>query len=234
MVKLVDAGADVNEKDPLGCSPLIWAARSGHFELINYFVEKGADVEIAGYGGMRALHHAANNMKEPAIEALLKAGANVTTRDGKCVCACVCIHALIACQDATVINCGLGYLIDLGNEPLHIAAARGALSQCVVLIEAGGDLSSVNKNGTTPLMRSSTTGQTGCVERFIKLKPDTVEDKDNDGNTALHLAARSNMCKMVAMLVAERSIKDSKNKAGKTPMDLVGASFKKEMAPLLE
>lgn len=199
--KLVaDGGVDVNIQDAMGCTPLIWACRGGHVPVLDYFIEKGADVEAIGFGGMRPLHHAANNMKEPVIAVLLKAGANVLAKD------------------------------DQGNEPLHWSAARGALSQAVLLIDNGGDLRSTNKSGSTPLMKCCISGQAGCAERFLKLQPDCIADKDNEGNTAIHLAARSNVVKVVQLLLKSRADKEAKNKAGKMPIDLVGASFKKDFS----
>ena len=43
---------DLNAKDERGCTPLAWAARNGHLEVVDYLIGKGADVNIASFGGM--------------------------------------------------------------------------------------------------------------------------------------------------------------------------------------
>ena len=50
---LLDKGADVNEKDGVGGTPLFWAVREGHTELAKLLIERGADVnkrDNAGWG----------------------------------------------------------------------------------------------------------------------------------------------------------------------------------------
>ena len=54
----------VNEKDANGCTPLIYASRTGDCAIINYLLDKGATTEEPGYGGMYPLHHTCIMMKE--------------------------------------------------------------------------------------------------------------------------------------------------------------------------
>ena len=68
---------DVNGVDQSECTPLIWASRGGMEEVVDYLIGEGAELEKAGYGGMRALHHACNGMHEHAMQHLLDKGAEV-------------------------------------------------------------------------------------------------------------------------------------------------------------
>ena len=74
---LVDGGMDVNSVDAMTCTPLIWASRSGSAPVVEYLLEKGANPETAGYGGMRAIHHVSNNLQENALIKLLDVNAQV-------------------------------------------------------------------------------------------------------------------------------------------------------------
>ncbi|MFH0824922.1 MAG: ankyrin repeat domain-containing protein [Pseudomonadota bacterium] len=51
---LIEAGADVNERDVLGNTPLIIAAIYGHLGMVQMLVERGADAEAVQMGGLKA------------------------------------------------------------------------------------------------------------------------------------------------------------------------------------
>jgi ankyrin repeat protein len=196
LVEAEDSAVDISVPDNLMCTPLVLAARGGHIDVVAYFIEMGADIESPSYGGMRALHHAANQMKEVMITKLIEAGADVAAPDDK------------------------------GNTALHYAAARGAISQCTLLIDAGGDISSANNNGSTPVMKACMNGQFQALEFFVKVKADVTKDIDSDGNTALHHAAQGGFPKLADVLTGAGAAKDVKNKAGKTADDLMPDAFK--------
>lgn len=74
----IDKGANVNapvEKD--GTTPLMYAAKGSHVELVRIFIAKGADVNARAAGGHTALKAAtqAKSNKDEIIEILKKAGA---------------------------------------------------------------------------------------------------------------------------------------------------------------
>jgi len=200
--KLVEAEGsdiDINGTDAMECTALVWASRSGHVKVMDYLIGKGADVEKAGYGGLRPLHHACNNMKEDAMSKLIDGGCDVMAKD------------------------------ENGCTPLHWSSSRGALSQCVLLIDKGADLNAVNNIKSTPLMKACINGQTTSAERYIKLDKNVVNAKDQDGNSALHFAARGGFDALVSVLVEAGAPKDSKNKDGSTPLDLAFTKSAKEV-----
>ena len=44
-VALLNAGANINEVDDNGFSPLMWAARGGHHDIVSFLIASGADVD---------------------------------------------------------------------------------------------------------------------------------------------------------------------------------------------
>lgn len=64
---LLCEGADVNMKDTLGRTPLMWASAFGRFEVCQLLIEAGADLEIRDMYHWTAFHHA----YAPAVRALL-------------------------------------------------------------------------------------------------------------------------------------------------------------------
>jgi ankyrin repeat protein len=71
---LVTAGANVNDKDAWGVTPLVLAAHSGFARLVDYFLDVGADPN-ASEAGFAALHEAILRRDEHMVSALLAHGA---------------------------------------------------------------------------------------------------------------------------------------------------------------
>jgi len=83
MVKYhIQAGSDINEKEPAGgSSPLIIACVFGQTESALALIETGADVNQTNNDGSTALHTAAFFCRKEIVEALIKAGADKTIKN---------------------------------------------------------------------------------------------------------------------------------------------------------
>ena len=76
---LIKAGADVNKTLANGETPLMMAARTGDVATINVMIANDAQVDAAEtLRGTTALMWAAANRNSPAVQALIKAGADLT------------------------------------------------------------------------------------------------------------------------------------------------------------
>lgn len=78
---LLDAGADVNEKNDAGLTALMYVADDTSIEVVEDLIAAGAKIEIKDDEGKNALHHAASYASVEALQALIKAGASVDARD---------------------------------------------------------------------------------------------------------------------------------------------------------
>ena len=72
---LVAAGGNVNDADAWGVSATVLAAHSGYGEMVEYFLNKGADPNMAA-AGFTALHEAIMRRDEGTAKALLAHGAD--------------------------------------------------------------------------------------------------------------------------------------------------------------
>jgi ankyrin repeat protein len=72
---LVAAGAKVNDVDAWGVSVVALAAHSGFTDLVEFLLDKGADVNASG-AGFAALHAAVMRRDETLVRTLLAHGAN--------------------------------------------------------------------------------------------------------------------------------------------------------------
>ena len=79
---LTAAGADVNQiSSDRHNTPLMDAASEGHLDLVRYFVENGADLEVESKSGQTALILAAGNKKTECASLLIDAGADFDIKD---------------------------------------------------------------------------------------------------------------------------------------------------------
>jgi NAD(P)-dependent dehydrogenase (short-subunit alcohol dehydrogenase family) len=78
----IEAGSDLNEKEPSGgSSPLIVAATFGQTEVARVLIDAGADVDQQSNDGSTALLTAAFFCRTEIVEALLAAGADKSMRN---------------------------------------------------------------------------------------------------------------------------------------------------------
>lgn len=78
---MLDEGADPNEIDEQGETPLHKAAREGHCDAVNALIEFGADVNAVNVMGMTPLHWVALNGRSAVAALLIDAGADPDLSD---------------------------------------------------------------------------------------------------------------------------------------------------------
>jgi CubicO group peptidase (beta-lactamase class C family) len=77
----IQAGGDLNAKDPYGSTPLIIAAVFGNTEVALELIGAGVDLDIRNNDGATALHSAAFLCRREIVRALLERGADKYVRD---------------------------------------------------------------------------------------------------------------------------------------------------------
>lgn len=113
-------GASVHFTGFNNLTPLFNAVEVGSPKLIQFLVERWADVDARDNWGLTPLHYAARLGDKSVIEALLKAGATIEATD----------------RD--------------GYTPLHMAAAYGCWQGTWALLWAGASLTARTLEGKTP------------------------------------------------------------------------------------
>ena len=78
---LISRGLDVDSKDSIGITPLMWAAACGKIEAVNYLLNKEADPCIGDQVGNNSLHVASQGGNVTIIETLMSRGLHVDSKD---------------------------------------------------------------------------------------------------------------------------------------------------------
>lgn len=147
---LVDKGADINARDQIQSSPLLWASGFGKPETVGFLITKGADVKVTDDNGWTPLIWAAGLGQAQTVDLLVKAGADLAAADKQ-----------------------------TGDTPLLRSARTGKADGLKILIAAGADLKAKNKLGQTALHLAAAGGSAEKVEILLKagVDPNATDDK---------------------------------------------------------
>ena len=161
----------VNAKDKNGRTPLHWACRGVHLDVVKFLVEKGADVNAEDSNKIVPLHSLATRNNAAAIAVLLDNGAEVDFEDYG------------------------------GNTALHYAAMSDAEDAVEILLTAGADKEKIEDYGRTPLILCARErGGPKTIKVLLDAGAD-VTAKDKFGATALHLASWRGKKEVVDLLL---------------------------------
>ena len=188
-------------------SNLIKACRDGDFEIVKKLVQEGSDVNESEeeWSGLAPLTEAARGGHNNIVEYLLKEGADVNKMEGK------------------------------GNTALLWACKEGYLDVVSTLLTYGANIEATDHNRRTALAATVHGAATGCklrpykrsmVCKLLILAGASVDQKDKNGDTVLHVAARDNCINCGIVLAEAGADLKAKNRASERPLDLASEDFK--------
>lgn len=117
---LLEAGVDINARNPLWkTTPLLAATSGGSIAAVQFLIDHGADLEAKDLVGRSSLFTAVDFRHKEAMQVLINAGANVNTGD------------------------------DWGVTLLMGAVLYNSIETVKILLTAGADVNATDKNGNT-------------------------------------------------------------------------------------
>ena len=169
---LISAGADVNECNDIGSTPIIIGAVKGNYNCVKLLIEAGADVNRVNHQMESALGFAGYFGNAELVKLLIDAGADVNIRNKSDETA---LTQTVKCGH---IEC-TRLLLDAGTDvntvdkhkftPLTHASCSGHLDLLKILIIAGADVNHRCENGSIATMYAVQSGKYKCLEFLIKL-----------------------------------------------------------------
>jgi len=205
------AGADVNVRSDNGWTPLLLAAQYDYSgaTVITYLLEKGADPNLPDSSGETPLMIVATRNNLAATTALLAYKASVYPRNQ---------------QKKTVLHLAAGALnATIVKALLAVRPEVGASSAGVDIREVEIDVR--DEQGRTPLLLAADNeGRVPDeVMELLLTKGADINARDNDGNTALMLTAKSGSIAGVDFLIQHNANVNVKNQSGKTAIQFARA-----------
>lgn len=226
---LVRSGADVNEENQFGDSPLTIAVWHGADPvLLECLLRAGARVNHQNHNGNTPLTLAAETSNLQAARLLLQFGAHVHLenlgRDTALTLAIWKRAELGLVERLVQAGASVTHQSKNGNTPLLLACEQnGELALVRLLLRRGADANVANSNGDTALMAGVRKHcRLDIVCALLDEGNADVNLTNRDGNSALMLAAESNARPdVVQALVRHRFIAvNLRNKRGNTALTL--------------
>ena len=160
--QLIQDGQDVNSAS-YGWTPLMVAAHYGRDQIVRELIRAGADVNGKDIDKQTALHLASRRGHSSVVKTLAEAGANLNVLDWRGMTplmeaahwgyANVVVELIRAGADVSVVSSPEWEWLSVaaGSTALHFAAKQNNIECGVLLVEAGADMRTRNKNSESSL-----------------------------------------------------------------------------------
>jgi ankyrin repeat protein len=189
-------GQELEETDDQGRTALHWAALSGHDEVVAVLLDKGAQADIADDLDRTPYMWAASRGHLGVVQMLLQ-------------------HMEGQGLEATNPN---------GRTALHLAVQGGHEAVVTFLLSHGAQAVNADSGGMTPFMSAAAGGHVGMAQMLLELQGGQgLDQRDDEGNTALHWAVRGGHAEAAAWLLRNGAGASIRDRYGMTPLMWAGA-----------
>jgi ankyrin repeat protein len=201
-------GADPNEAEPDGTTPLMRAVHGGFHEIADELIAAGASVSATNHYGVSALYLAARGGDVVATKTLLaaRADANTALPSGETALMTAAKNGNAATVRALLTGGADDIsLVQLARERVTASVAEASGYSTPFNPTAPRNYADVNARerwyGRTALMLAAAEGHADVVQLLIEAGSD-IEATDEEGSTALWLARSAGHLDVAAMLAA--------------------------------
>uniref|UniRef100_H2YAP1 RING-type E3 ubiquitin transferase n=1 Tax=Ciona savignyi TaxID=51511 RepID=H2YAP1_CIOSA len=209
-----------------GHTALQVACLNGHKDVVSCLIQHDSDLEIEDKDGNRAIHHSAFVDEAGVVELLVREGCDANARNKRRQTA---LHIGVnrghvwVVQTLLELGCHASLQDAEGDTPLHDAILKKRDDMLTFLLDAHADVTVTNNNGFNVLHHASLRGNPSAMRVLLNklTRPWIVDEKKDDGYTALHLAALNNHLEVAELLVkVGHANLDIQNVNQQTPLHL--------------
>lgn len=234
---LLQAGAQVNNKDDNEATPLIRACMyKKDPRLVKILIDHGADVNSAMCSGETALHFACSEGVPEIVECLLKAGASLHVRECNGVTP---LSVAIRKGHEEIVKLLLALpAIDceendaIGNSLLILAVMKGTPKIVRLLLDKGVNPSKQSQGGGTPLLAACEKKDILLVNLLLE-KGAAIEGRSKMGGCPLLATAELNCLEIMKILLHAGACPNVQNSLGGTPLIIAAERGFIDMVKLL-
>ena len=251
---LISKGADVNKVNNRNEAPIHYScygsnSRNDFKKIIELLLSKGADINARGMGVETILQRVVQNTQYfKFIPYLISKGADVNIKKEYSRYRTPLLHQLIsrgqdrnvdAIESVTKLLLQKGVDIN-GKDSQGTTALYNAINKKLLtkmLLNLGADLNSKDNHGATLFLRSFRYNRRAIVDyiNFLIKEGANVRDKDDCGNTALHLAvARNYSMEIIKPLIDKGLDVNAVNVYGETPLHSAMAKGNKRVINVIK
>ena len=206
---LISAGADVNQCNDIGSTPIIIGAVKGNYNCVKLLIEAGADVNHVNHQMESALGFAGYFGNAELGKLLVEAGADVNIRNKSGETALI-QTAKGGHTEYTRLLLVAGADVNTFDKhkftPFTHVSCSGHLDLLKILIDAGANVNHKCEHGLTATMYAAQSGKYKCLEFLIKLSghcpsilpfirftPSTAKDNENTIKVLLRAGMKVNV-----------------------------------------
>ena len=176
-ILFMDSGLSVDNSDKEQFSentPLLYAVRNKQLKMVQFLIDKGADVNKCISDNKSILYEAAYYSSSEIVKLLIEKGADVN---------------FIKNEYKTV---------------LQVASTQQDIDMIRIIVDAGADITVLDKNGCSILhnvLRSKYVTDKLEITKYLLAKKLDVNVSDKDGITAIHIAVMQNNSELIQCLI---------------------------------
>ena len=174
---LILQGADINAQDISGDTPLMLAAWRGFESMVDFFLQRGAELPASAEDRRELIGYAARNGLTMLFATLVDAGVHV---DLPSVTGGSLLHDAAAGGSDSIVAMlirhgkGINETDRYGRAPLHYAAERGRVNAAFSLISRGAEIDARSLSGCTPFNVAVAYGRDSVAELLRQHGADTA------------------------------------------------------------